>query len=231
MGKYIIRRLLQMIPVIIGVTFIIYVAVFALGDPTVGRCGERPCPPGYIAAFRAEYNLDKPLIVQYLLYMGNLVQGDLGTNFFGNRWSTSWPPAGPTTLKLGLMAMIIETVIGITAGVLAGIRRGQVHRQPGHRQHPGADLDPDLRDRRLGPADLRRPARLVPGDRDPGHLLPADHAGLRARLGLGGLRRPTDAGQPGREPARRLRAHGQGQGSDQPRGPSACTRCATRSSR
>jgi oligopeptide transport system permease protein len=44
-GKYIIRRLLQMIPVIIGVTFIIYVRVYALGDPTVGRCGERACPP------------------------------------------------------------------------------------------------------------------------------------------------------------------------------------------
>ena len=84
MGKFVIRRLLQMIPVIIGVTFIIYAAVFALGDPTVGRCGERACPPGYIAAFRAEYNLDKPLPVQYLLYMGNVVQGDLGTNFFGN---------------------------------------------------------------------------------------------------------------------------------------------------
>jgi len=41
-GKYVIRRLLQMIPVIIGVTFLIYMAVFALGDPTVGRCGERP---------------------------------------------------------------------------------------------------------------------------------------------------------------------------------------------
>ena len=84
MGKFVIRRLLQMIPVIIGVTFIIYAAVFALGDPTVGRCGERICPPGYIAAFRAEYNLDKQLVVQYLLYMGNVVQGDLGTNFFGN---------------------------------------------------------------------------------------------------------------------------------------------------
>ena len=42
MGKYVIRRLLQMIPVIIGVTFIIYAAVFALGDPTVGRCGSGP---------------------------------------------------------------------------------------------------------------------------------------------------------------------------------------------
>jgi oligopeptide transport system permease protein len=124
-GKYIIRRLLQMIPVIIGVTFIIYVAVFALGDPTVGRCGERPCPEGYIAKFRADYNLDKPLIVQYLLYMGNLVQGDLGTNFFGNEVIDELAARWPTTFRLGMMAVIIESVIGITAGVLAGIRRGK----------------------------------------------------------------------------------------------------------
>ena len=125
MGKYIIRRLLQMIPVIVGVTFIIYVAVFALGDPTVGRCGERACPEGYIAKFRADYNLDKPLIVQYLLYMGNLVQGDLGTNFFGNKVTDELATRWPTTLKLGTMAVVIESVIGITAGVLAGIRRGK----------------------------------------------------------------------------------------------------------
>jgi oligopeptide transport system permease protein len=124
-GKYIIRRLLQMIPVIIGVTFIIYASVFALGDPTVGRCGERPCPEGYIAKFRAEYNLDKPLIVQYLLYMGNLVRGDLGTNFFGNKVIDELAARWPVTLRLGLMALIIESVIGIGAGVLAGIRRGK----------------------------------------------------------------------------------------------------------
>ena len=125
MGKYIIRRLLQMIPVIIGVTFIIYVAVFALGDPTVGRCGERACPEGYIAKFRADYNLDKPLIVQYLLYMGNLVQGELGTNFFGNKVVDELAARWPVTLKLGVKAVVIESVIGITAGVLAGIRRGK----------------------------------------------------------------------------------------------------------
>jgi oligopeptide transport system permease protein len=124
-GKYVIRRLLQMIPVIIGVTFIIYVAVFSLGDPTVGRCGERICPPGYIAKFRADYNLDKPLVVQYLLYMGNLVQGDLGTNFFGNKVLDELAVRFPTTLKLASMAIVIETVIGISAGVLAGIRRGK----------------------------------------------------------------------------------------------------------
>jgi oligopeptide transport system permease protein len=124
-GKYVIRRLLQMIPVIIGVTFIIYASVYALGDPTLGRCGERACPPGYLAKFRADYNLDKPLIVQYLLYMGNLIQGDLGTNFYGNRVIDELASRWPTTFRLGIMALIIETVIGITAGVLAGIRRGK----------------------------------------------------------------------------------------------------------
>jgi len=124
-GKYVIRRLLQMIPVIIGVTFIIYVSVYALGDPTVGRCGERPCPPGYIAKFRAENHLDQPVVVQYLLYMGNLVQGDLGTNFYGNKVVDELASRWPTTFKLGMMALIIETVIGITAGVVAGIRRGK----------------------------------------------------------------------------------------------------------
>jgi oligopeptide transport system permease protein len=124
-GKYIIRRLLQMIPVIIGVTFLIYASVYALGDPTLGRCGERACPPGYLAKFRADYNLDKPLIVQYLLYMGNLVQGDLGTNFYGNKVLDELASRWPTTFRLGMMALVIETVIGISAGVLAGIRRGK----------------------------------------------------------------------------------------------------------
>jgi oligopeptide transport system permease protein len=124
MGKYIIRRLLQMIPVIIGVTFIIFVAVYALGDPTVGRCGERACPEGYIAKFRAEHNLDEPLIVQYVLYLGNLVQGDLGTNFFGNSVTEELLARWPVTLKLSLMALAVEVIVGITAGVLAGIRHG-----------------------------------------------------------------------------------------------------------
>jgi oligopeptide transport system permease protein len=124
-GKYIVRRLLQMIPVVIGVTFIIYAAVFSLGDPTVGRCGERACPESYVAKFRADYNLDEPLLVQYALYMGNLVRGDLGTNFFGNNVGEELLARWPTTIKLALMALVIEVIIGILAGVLAGIRQGR----------------------------------------------------------------------------------------------------------
>jgi oligopeptide transport system permease protein len=121
--QYIIRRLLQMIPVVLGTTFIIYAMVFAMGDPTVGRCGQRPCPPAYIAKFKEEYNLDEPLIVQYILYLGKLVQGDLGTNFFGNEVSEELLARFPTTIKLALIAIVFELVIGIIAGVLAGIRK------------------------------------------------------------------------------------------------------------
>jgi oligopeptide transport system permease protein len=122
---YALRRILQMIPVIIGTTFIIYALVFALGDPTVGRCGERPCPPAYIEAFEAEYNLDKPLVVQYVLYLGKVVQGDLGTNFYGNEVIDELLLRYPVTIKLALMAIVVEIVIGITAGILAGIRKGR----------------------------------------------------------------------------------------------------------
>jgi oligopeptide transport system permease protein len=125
MGQYAIRRILQMIPVILGTTFIIYASVFALGDPTVGRCGERPCPPAYIEAFNAEYNLDKPLIVQYVLYLGKLLQGDLGTNFYGNEVAAELALRFPTTIKLALIALVFEVVIGITAGILAGVRKGK----------------------------------------------------------------------------------------------------------
>lgn len=125
MGTYAIRRILQMIPVILGTTFIIYASVFALGDPTVGRCGERPCPPAYVEAFKAEYNLDKPLLVQYVLYLGKLAQGDLGTNFFGNRVADELLQRYPVTLKLTLIAILFEIIIGITAGVVAGIRKGK----------------------------------------------------------------------------------------------------------
>ena len=125
MSKYILRRLLQMIPVIIGSTFLIYAMVFAMpGDPTAGKCGERPCPPAYVAEFEEKYNLNDPLPVQYAKYMGNVVQGDLGENQYGNPVSEELVDRYSVTTKLGVMALIFEAIIGITAGVLAGLRKG-----------------------------------------------------------------------------------------------------------
>ena len=126
MTKYIVRRLLQMIPVLLGTTFLIFMMVFALpGEPWEGRCGERPCSDTYIAAFKKEYNLDKPVLVQYLLYLQKLLSGDLGTNYYGNSVAHELAIRYPETVKLALIALVFIIVIGIGAGVLAGIRRGK----------------------------------------------------------------------------------------------------------
>jgi oligopeptide transport system permease protein len=123
--KYTVRRLLQMIPVVLGATFLIYWLVFSLpGDPTAGKCGERPCPEAYVAAFREEYNLDDPLLVQYGKYMAGLLQGDFGTSFNGVPVIEELGERFAVTLQLGLMALAFEAVIGIIAGVLAGLNKG-----------------------------------------------------------------------------------------------------------
>ncbi|WP_226344803.1 ABC transporter permease [Agilicoccus flavus] len=125
MGKYVIRRLLQMIPVVLGTTFIIYAMVFALpGDPTAGKCGDRGCPPAVVAEIREQYNLDDPVPVAYVKYLGKLATGDLGENTYGIPVTQDLAQRYAITGKLALMAIAIEAVIGILAGVLAAIRKG-----------------------------------------------------------------------------------------------------------
>lgn len=125
MGRYVIRRLLQLIPVFIGTTFIIYVLVWAVpGDPFAGKCGERACPQSYVDLMTEKFNLNDPLIVQYGKYLWNLLHGDLGTNFSGLSVVDQLARVYPTTLKLALVALAIEAVVGILAGVLTGLRRG-----------------------------------------------------------------------------------------------------------
>jgi oligopeptide transport system permease protein len=113
-----------MIPVILGTTFLIFAMVFATGDPLKGRCGERPCSPAYAAAFTAEYHLDKPLLVQYAFYVGKVLQGDLGVNFYGNNVSNELLVRYPTTIKLTIIAILFELIVGIAAGVVTGIKKG-----------------------------------------------------------------------------------------------------------
>ena len=122
MSRYIVRRILQMIPVLIGTTFIIFCLVFALpGDPTAGRCGERPCPPSYVAAFRAEYNLDKPLLVQYGLYLEKLLHGNLGVDYYGNTVVSELGARYPVTIKLAVIALLVEIVISIPIFVIGSL--------------------------------------------------------------------------------------------------------------
>lgn len=125
MGKYIVRRLLQMIPVVIFSTFLIYAMVFAMpGDPTAGKCGERRCSPEYVAEFNEKYNLNDPLPIQYVKYAGDVVQGDLGEDRNRDLVAPELAKRFQVTAQLGLMALAFEGVLGIAAGVLAGLRKG-----------------------------------------------------------------------------------------------------------
>ena len=125
MGQYVLRRLLQMIPVVIGTTFIIYALVWALpGDPFAGRCGSRPCPDGYVAQMTEQYNLNDPLPIAYFKYLGSLLPGDWGETFQGLSVSEELLRAYPTTLALAGVAITFVIIFGITAGVLAGLRKG-----------------------------------------------------------------------------------------------------------
>ena len=125
MGRYVARRLLQLIPVLVGATFLIFAMVFAMpGDPIQRLAGERRPDPARAALLRDQYNLGDPLVVQYTKYMGGLVKGDFGTSFTGRPVADIFADAWPVTIKLGLTAFVLEIVIGLGLGLLAGLRRG-----------------------------------------------------------------------------------------------------------
>ncbi|MFE0041741.1 ABC transporter permease [Streptomyces albireticuli] len=125
MGRYVIRRLLQMIPVFIGSTFLIFFMVYALGDPVAALFGDKAPDPATAALIRKELYLDEPLWKQYLHYMGQILTGDFGTAFNGQKVTELMASAFPVTLRLTLVALLFEVVVGIVLGVLSGLRRGR----------------------------------------------------------------------------------------------------------
>lgn len=134
MGRYVARRLLQMIPVFFGSTLLIFAMVYLIpGDPVRALFGERQVSQATLETLRERYNLDDPFLVQYGKYMGvipddeegfsGVLQGDFGEDFRGREVWELMLERFPVTIRLAVAAIIIETVVGITAGVLAGIRR------------------------------------------------------------------------------------------------------------
>jgi oligopeptide transport system permease protein len=125
MGRYVARRVLQMIPVFFGTTFLIFFLVFSLpGDPIRALSGDRTLSPGFYAELRDRYNLDDPLIVQYGKYIAGLFRGDFGTSFNGRPVADIMAEAWPISAKLALFAFGLEIVVGLVAGILAGLRKG-----------------------------------------------------------------------------------------------------------
>jgi oligopeptide transport system permease protein len=127
MWWYIGRRVLQAIPVVLGATLLIYAMVFLQpGDPIKALFGEKPVNDAVKASIEAQYNLDDPFLIQWLKYLGGAITGDFGMTFAQQPVSEVIAEAFPVTLKLALMALVIEAILGIAAGFYAGLRRGKI---------------------------------------------------------------------------------------------------------
>ncbi|WP_102159513.1 ABC transporter permease [Zhihengliuella halotolerans] len=127
MLTYMLKRLLQMIPVFLGATLLVYFLVFSMsGDPIAALSGGKPMSDAVEAQLRAQYNLDQPFWIQYGLYLKNLLTLDLGVTFSGREVSDVIAQAFPVTARLAVLALAIEAVFGVTFGVIAGLRKGGI---------------------------------------------------------------------------------------------------------
>ncbi|MEU5596366.1 ABC transporter permease [Streptomyces sp. NPDC020298] len=129
MGRYVVRRLGQLIVVTLGATMILFACLFILpGDPVGQIAGsDKARDPAVIAQLHKQYGLDKPLVVQYGNYVGKLVTGDLGTDYTQSRPVTEiLQPKLANTAKLAVFAIVVDVVIGLSVGILAAIKRYSV---------------------------------------------------------------------------------------------------------
>ena len=125
MLKFAVRRLLLLVPILLGLSVLVFLFVRALpGGPETALLGERSTPER-VAQVRAAYGLDRPLPEQYLSYMGRVVRGDFGTSI-----STQRPVAEeisrrfPATVELAATAMTLAVAVGIQLGYVAARRHG-----------------------------------------------------------------------------------------------------------
>jgi peptide/nickel transport system permease protein len=119
---YLIKRLLQSIVVVLCVTFIVFVIMYQTGDPV-----ELLLPPeateAQVEQLRHHLGLDQPFHVQYMTFLKNAIRGDLGTSFIFNQPALSVVVERiPATLELALSAMFLAVLVGIPAGIIAGVR-------------------------------------------------------------------------------------------------------------
>jgi peptide/nickel transport system permease protein len=124
MVRYIIRRLLLSIPVLLGIILLVFVLARVIpGDPCTATYGEKATPE-LCAQFEVRYGLDKPIWEQFVIYLGSILQGDLGSSIkYGRPVTDILVERLPLTVELTFIAMIFATVGGVTLGMLSAIRR------------------------------------------------------------------------------------------------------------
>ena len=127
MLTYTIRRLLQLVPVLLGITVLAFAIFhFGPGDPIVMLLGEQ-ASPAVVQAERARLGLDQPLYVQYGRFIGNIMQGDLGISYRSRQPVLEViAPALRATMHLAGVTMLLTVLIGIPVGILAATNRGRL---------------------------------------------------------------------------------------------------------
>ncbi|WP_438764286.1 ABC transporter permease subunit [Kushneria sp. TE3] len=128
MLSFVFRKLLMLIPTLLGITLVTFTLVHLIpGDPVAIMAGERGISAERHAQVMAELGLDRPLWEQYLSFLGNLAQGDLGHSLISsNPVLDEFLSLFPATLELGFCAMLLAVSLGIPLGVIAGIKRGSI---------------------------------------------------------------------------------------------------------
>ena len=125
MPAFIIKRLLSLIPTLLAASMLVFLFIHLIpGDPAAVLLGDTATPEE-IAQLTAEMGLDRPIYIQYLHWLGNLLQGDMGTSIFFSEPVTSVISDGAeTSVLLALMTMFWIIVIGVPIGVVAATRHG-----------------------------------------------------------------------------------------------------------
>ncbi len=127
--RFLVRRLAALVLLLLGITFVAFVLTQLVpGDPAAANLGNQAVEdPAVVAAFREHYGLDKPLPQQYGLYLWHLLHGDLGQSQ-QNHDSVRHDLAQfiPATAELAIASMIFATVVGVTLGVVAAVRRNKL---------------------------------------------------------------------------------------------------------
>jgi peptide/nickel transport system permease protein len=124
--RFVVRRLLLLVPVLLGLSLLLFAWVRALpGDPARALLGERATPQG-IAQVTERYGFDQPLLQQYLLYVRALLGGDFGSSIkTGQPVVASFVERFPATVELAVTALLLAVVVGIPLGYLAARHQGR----------------------------------------------------------------------------------------------------------
>ena len=127
--RYFGKRMISLIPILLGITFITYALMFiSPGDPVSMMLSAQGVPVSdeVVAAMRGELGLDKPFLVQYFTWFFNFLQGDMGTSFVSDRNVVDiLLQALPKTLLLTLTSIIMTVVLAIPLGILTAVRQNK----------------------------------------------------------------------------------------------------------